>query len=193
MTAPHEVPPTGALAARAEALRAMLPVLETPRARLRPPRLEDFPAWAGILCSERAVHMDGPYARDDAFQDFDSAVGSWLLRGFGPWTVEDRATGATLGFVAVNMEPSDHEPELGWFVLPMAEGRGLTGEAAAAARDWAWANGVPSLVSYVGPDNARSAALARRLGAARDPGAEAAFGGTNDADVTVWRHPRPTP
>ena len=32
-----------------------------------------------------------------------------------PFAVEDRTTGEVLGFVAVNMEPSDHEPELGWF------------------------------------------------------------------------------
>jgi RimJ/RimL family protein N-acetyltransferase len=49
------------------------------------------------------------------------------------------------------------------------------------------------LVSYIDPDNARSAALATRLGARRDAKAEAAFDGTPDAGVQVFRHPRPDP
>ena len=47
---PHEVPPApGPLADLAAALRALLPRLDTPRTRLRPPTLADFPAWADLL------------------------------------------------------------------------------------------------------------------------------------------------
>jgi RimJ/RimL family protein N-acetyltransferase len=189
---PHEVPPPpGPLADRAAALAALVPVLETARTRLRAPALGDFPAWAEILCSDRAAHMDGPYDRDTAFVELEASVGAWALRGHGCWTVEDRATGEPLGFVCLNMEPSDRETELGYFFRDAAEGRGLALEAATAARDWAWGQGLPSLVSYVDPENARSGALAARLGAARDPHAEAEFAGTPDAGVAVWRHPRP--
>ncbi len=186
---PHEAPlapgPAADLAAR---LAGLVPALDTARARLRLPTLADFPAWAEILCSPRAVYMDGPCSRDDAFREFAAAVGSWLLRGHGAFTVVDRATGETLGFVCLNMEPSDHEPELGFFVREAAEGRGLAFEAAEAVRDWAVRQGVPSLVSYVDPANLRSCALAARLGARRDPEAEAAFAGTADEGVAVFRH-----
>lgn len=189
---PHEVPPPpGPFADRAAALRALVPVVETARTRLRAPTLDDVPAWAEILCSPRARYMDGPYERDDAFVELEASAGAWLLRGHGAWTVEDRATGEPLGFVCLNMEPSDHETELGYFFREVAEGQGLAFEAAAAARDWAWGQGARSLVSYVDPENPRSAALARRLGAARDAGAEAAFAGSPSAGVAVWRHPRP--
>lgn len=190
---PHEVPPTGALAALAERLAGLVPVLETARTRLRAPRLEDLPAWTEILGSDRARWMDGPHGRDDAFVEFAASAGSWLLRGHGPWTVEDRRTGEALGFVLLNLEPSDREPELGFFLREGAEGKGLAFEAAAAARDWGFAMGLPSLVSYVDPRNLRSGALAARLGAARDAAAEAEFAGTPDAGVAVWRHPRPEP
>jgi RimJ/RimL family protein N-acetyltransferase len=188
---PHEMPPTGATAALAIGLQHMVPEIATERTRLRALRMEDFPAWAEILCSPRAAWMDGPYSRDDAFVEFEATAGAWLLRGHGGWTVEDRAAGEVLGFVCLNLEPSDQEPELGFFFREGAEGRGLAFEAASAARDWAWAQGLPSLVSYVDPDNARSAALAQRLGASRDAKAEAAFEGTPDAGVHVFRHPRP--
>ena len=191
MSPPHEVPPTGASAKLATHLRAGVPEVATARTRLRAMRLEDFPAWAEILCSDRARWMDGPYGRDDAFVEFEASTGAWLLRGHGCWTVADLATDEVLGFVCLNMEPSDRETELGFFVREGAEGRGLAWEAAAAARDWAWAQGFPSLVSYVDPANTRSAALAERLGARRDPGAEAEFVGTPDEGVAVYRHPRP--
>ena len=191
MTAPHEMPSTGPTADLADRLAAMVPVIEAGRVRLRAPRLSDLPAWTEILCSSRAVHMGGPYERDDAFMEFAAGVGSWLLRGHGVWTVDARDGGETLGFVLVGFEPSDREPELGFFLREGAEGRGHAFEAAAAARDWSWAQGLPSLVSYVDPENARSARLALRLGARRDAEAEAAYAGTPDEGVAVFRHPRP--
>lgn len=188
---PHEVPPTGATAALAARLAGLVPSLDTDRTRLRAMRLEDFPAWAEILCSPRATYMNGPYGRDDAFMELAAAAGSWLLRGHGGWTIEDRDTGEVLGFALIGFETSDREPELGFFLRASAEGRGFAFEAACAARDWAWSMGLPSLVSYVDPANDRSARLAARLGAARDPDAEAEYAGTPDEGIAVFRHPRP--
>ncbi len=191
MTLLYEVPPTGVPAELAADLRAGVPEVATGNTRLRAMRLEDFPAWVEILCSDRACWMDGPYERDEAFTEFAASAGSWLLRGHGCWTIADPESGEALGFVCLNMEPPDHETELGFFLRVVAEGRGLAFEAATAARDWAWAQGLPSLVSHVDPANARSAALAERLGARRDPAAEAKFAGTLDEGVAVYRHPRP--
>jgi RimJ/RimL family protein N-acetyltransferase len=73
-------------------------------------------------------------------------------------------------------------------VLPEAEGRGLAHEAAGAALAWGKAQGLPALVSYVDPANARSIRLAERLGGRRDGAAEAAFAGTSGEGVGVWRH-----
>ena len=96
--------------------------------------------------------------------------------------------GPALGFICLNLEPGDQEPELGFFVTEAAEGQGLTAEAATAVRDWARAQGLASLVSYVDPENHRSVRLATRLGAARDGRAEAAYAGTPDQGIAVFRH-----
>ncbi|EYD77958.1 Acetyltransferase (GNAT) family [Rubellimicrobium mesophilum DSM 19309] len=191
MTALHEVVIPGAPAALAERLSALVPSLGTERTRLRAIRLSDVDAWAEILCTDRSRWMDGPMSRDDAFVELAASAGGWLLRGIGFWTVEARDGGEVLGFAGVNMEPSDREPELGYFFREAAEGRGYALESCTAARDWAWSQGLPSLVSYVDPENRRSAALAERLGARRDQEAEAAYRGTPDEGVAVYRHPRP--
>lgn len=190
MIAPaHERPPAhGPLADRAASLRGALPVLTTPRLRLDAPDLTDFPAWAEILCSPRARYMDGPYTRDDAYAEFAAMLGTWVLHGHGVFALRPLAGGPALGFVCLNMEPGDQEPELGFFVTKAAEGRGLAAEAAAAVRDWARGQGVTSLVSYVDPDNQRSVSLATRLGAVRDALAEAAYSETPDAGIAVFRH-----
>jgi RimJ/RimL family protein N-acetyltransferase len=191
MTALHEVVIPGAPAALAERLSALVPTVETSRARLRALRLSDMDAWAEILCTDRSRWMDGPMSRDDAFIELAASAGGWLLRGIGFWAVETREGGEVLGFAGVNMEPSDREPELGYFFREAVEGRGYATEACRAARDWVWVQGLPSLVSYVDPENLRSIAVAERLGARRDPEAEAAYAGTPDEGVAVYRHPRP--
>ena len=188
MTLPHEIPPYGPSAALVDEVTGPLPMIDTARCLLRPPVLADLPAWYAILCSDRARYMDGPYDRDAAYVEFAASVGAWLLHGHGLCTVVDRASGAVLGFVSLNMEPGDREPELGYFFLPEACGRGLATEAVRAMRDWARVQCLPSLVSYIDPANTRSAALAARLGARRDQAAEFAYYGTPDAGVQVWRH-----
>jgi RimJ/RimL family protein N-acetyltransferase len=166
MTAPHETPIPGPAADLAARLSAAVPVLETAHLRLRLPALADFDAWAAVFTTEVSRFMDGPYDRSDAFTDFAASVGTWLLRGHGPLAVEDKATGATLGFVLIGFEPGDLEPELGWFLLPAAEGRGIAAEAAIALRAYAFDRlGMTRLVSYIAPENTRSRALAARLGA----------------------------
>jgi RimJ/RimL family protein N-acetyltransferase len=177
---PHETPLPGPAADLAARIAAAIPVIETARLRLRAPRLTDLPAWHEIFLGPSAPFLGGPFDRDDSFTDFAATVGLWLLRGHGVWAVEPRDGGATLGFVLVGFEPGDREPELGYLFTPAGEGRGYATEAAQAARDWALHSmHLPSLVSYVAPDNTRSQRLAARLGAVPD-GCE--------QGSTVWRH-----
>lgn len=166
---PHESPIPGTAADFAAMLSARLPVLKTGRLRLRAMRLADFDAWAEILCGHAAPHLGGPFTRDEAFVEFAASAGMWLLRGFGPWTVEPKDGGAVLGFVLIGFEPGDQEPELGYLFRPMAEGRGFATEAVTAARDHAFSVlGMDRLASYIDPENARSRRLAERLGAVRE-------------------------
>lgn len=186
VTYPWEMPIDGPAADFAVELRDALPVLTTERLTLRPPTLADFDPYREILMSERAVHMGGPMTREGAWRDFAQCTATWLLRGHGPWVIEETATARVLGFTVICMEVGDREPELGWFLIADAEGRGFAGEAAQAAKAHGIRTlGLPSLVSYIDGVNTRSTALAARIGgwpdesAAKDLGVEG---------VVVYRH-----
>lgn len=139
------------------------PTLTTARLTLRMPVLADFEPRAAYFASDRAVHEGGPYDRATAWRFFASEVGLWPLKGYGPFSVEIDGTYA--GEVGIYHAADYPEPELGWFVVPKAEGRGIAAEAARAVMAWARAAfGWDHLVNYIHPDNARSIALGLRLG-----------------------------
>ena len=80
------------------------------------------------------------------------------------------------------------EPEIAWTVFDGAEGRGIAFESATAARDHAYtALGWTTAVSLIAPDNPRSIALARRLGAVHDGDYPHPDHGT----LQIYRHPAP--
>jgi RimJ/RimL family protein N-acetyltransferase len=156
---------------------------------LRAPRIDDFDAYARIVGGDAGAYVGGPFDREEAWLDFAQMVAGWLLRGAGLWSIERREDGALIGFLPLNHEFGDPEIEIGWFLVPEAEGQGLAREAADAARRFAFAElGLPTLVSYVDRTNDRSRRLAERLGArpeaAPHPG---------DPEVLVFRHQAPEP
>jgi RimJ/RimL family protein N-acetyltransferase len=161
------------------------PTLTTERLIMRTPQMADFDAFAAHCASDRASFATGPLDRAQSWREFASAAGQWVLSGFGAWSITDKDTNAYLGEVVI-MKPAEFpEVELGWTLMARAEGKGFAYEAALAARDWAFgAGGLPTLVSYIKPDNARSVALAERLGAVRDLNAAA----PSVSDL-VYRHP----
>ena len=161
------------------------PVLETERLILRAPCAADWPPSAAFLASERARFVGGPVEAPAAWRIFGHVVGHWVLRGFGLFVFCDKATGTALGTAGPWFPEGWPEPEIGWTLWRAGdEGRGLAREAAEATLTHAYCGlGWRTAVSYIDPANARSIALAERLGAARD---EAASG--PDASTLVYRH-----
>jgi RimJ/RimL family protein N-acetyltransferase len=98
--------------------------------------------------------------------------------------VDLRTTGECVGQVGINHGPLFPEKELGWQLYEGREGRGYATEAAKALRDWAARTlRIDRLVSYVHPENHRSAAVAERLGAILDMDAP-----RQDPGDLVYRH-----
>lgn len=163
-----------------------IPVIETERLILREPRLSDMDAMVAFYAGEERTRFIG--GSIDAFQVWGrlaGQIGHWALRGYGMWMVEERATGATVGRIGLIYPETWPEPELGWHVFDGFEGRGYAYEAASAARDTAAAQfGLTGLISLIDPENTRSQALARRLGARVER--EMEFMGH---PCEVWRHP----
>ena len=167
MTFACETPRSGIAATFALALQGQLPTLATDRLILRAPRVTDFDTFFAIAGTDRGAHLGGPMTREDAWADFSQMTATWLLHGHGVWTVGH--AGDIAGFVLLGFEPGDREPELGFLLTEAAEGMSIAYEAACAAIDHAFTTlGWSTLISYVDPDNARSIALARRLGGLPD-------------------------
>lgn len=145
------------------------PVLETERLVLRPPRREDFEAWAATLGDPAvARHLGGAMGRHAAWKNFLAAVGAWHVQGFYVFSVIDKASGQWVGRVGP-LHPIDWPgTEVGWTLARAAWGRGYATEAAAAAIDWAFAMlGWTEVIHCIAPGNVESRAVATRLGSAR--------------------------
>lgn len=178
MTFACETPRDGAAARFALHLAEQLPTMTTQRLILRAPRVTDFDTYAEIMCGPRGRFAGGPMDREAAWLDFAQMTSTWVLHGHGVWTIGH--SGGIAGFVLLGFEPGDHEPELGFLLTKDAEGKGIAFEAAQAALSHAFDTlGWQTLVSYIDPDNTRSAALAANLGAEPD--------GTLDG-AQVWRY-----
>lgn len=162
------------------------PTLTTTRLCLRGHTLADLDTLCDLFETERAQYMGGPVPRKDAWRWLASEVAMWDLMGHGAWGVET-LEGDFIGQVGLLKPPHFPEVELGWTLLAEAEGKGYALEAALAAQHWAWEQGFETLVSYIDPANARSIALAKRLGAMLDEKAPLPRGETPE-ETAVYRH-----
>jgi len=132
--------------------------------------------------------MGGPLNREDTWLDFTQCLASWMLNGYGLWTVTTKDE-AVQGFVTVCRGYEDLEPELGYFFLESATGKGFAAEATKAARNWATLTlKVGSLVSYIDGKNTASTRVAEKVGGRRDTVAEQVFSGTDYEGDVIYRH-----
>jgi RimJ/RimL family protein N-acetyltransferase len=162
-----------------------LPQLTTDRLILRGPAMEDFEPAAAFGASSRAEFVGGRVDRYQAWRGFLTVVGHWAVRGYGLFTLVLRDGGAIAGRTGLINHDGWPEPELGWHLFDGFEGAGYATEAALAVRAHAAsAHGLTRLISLIEPENTRSVALARRLGAAYERDAV-----VTGAPCQIWRHP----
>jgi RimJ/RimL family protein N-acetyltransferase len=166
-----------------------IPVIETERLILRAPRVSDLEAMLAFNASPRSGFLGGGAPRQAVWRALLANIGHWAVRGFGFWTVENRA-GEIVGRVGVIDHDEWPEPELGWHLFDGHEGRGYALEAALAARTDAQRRlGLPPLMSLIDPANARSIALALRMGAVAE---SETIEPNLRTPVRLFRHPRGT-
>ena len=161
-----------------------IPRLETDRLVLRAPKLADFEHWAAFFASPRSEYERGPLSREDGYRAWAADVALWTLRGYGPFGLDEKATGAYVGEVGIYQSDEFPGPELGWFVVPEAEGKGYALEAARRVIDWIGETlGWDRITNIIDPRNERSIALGLRLGGVIDP----CLPGIDPGDVVI-RH-----
>lgn len=145
------------------------PVIETPRLRIRPPVMDDvdvFHARRNHPDVARYQNWELPYPLDKALgvvagdiADRDEADGWNML------VVTDRATGETLGDLAIGMTFQGRCAEIGYSFHPDHWGKGFAIEASAALVEHLFEEvGVSRISGMLHPDNPASARVLERVG-----------------------------
>lgn len=167
-----------------------IPTLDTARLRLRAFSEADFPAYRALVADPEVMRFLGdgrPLSEIDAWRQLATIVGHWVLRGFGLWAVEERATGQFVGRVGL-LEPGGWPGfELAYTIAPTFWRRGYAREAAGAALRYAQQTlRRTEIISVIRPDNVASVRVASALGATRSHAIEF-FGASAD----IYRYPVP--
>ncbi len=145
-----------------------IPTLETPRLRLRCPREQDTDGVAAMFADARYMRFlgDGKTAdRAAAWRAIAGALGHWVLRDYGFFSIEEKATGRFIGWTGLLSPEGWPGVEIAWGIAPSSWGQGLATEAAEGVRDYAFASlCLPRLVSLIHPENATSIRVAVKIG-----------------------------
>jgi RimJ/RimL family protein N-acetyltransferase len=140
--------------------------IETERLVLRPPRLEDLDAWAGLMSdAEAARFIGGVQPRALAWRGLMTMAGAWNLQGFAMFSVIEKSTGRWIGRLGPWMPEGWPGTEVGWGLVRDCWGKGYATEGATAAIDWVFATlDWVEVIHLIAADNLASQAVAKRLG-----------------------------
>jgi len=167
------------------------PTLETERLLLRRPVEADLDGWAVLVGDpDSARFIGGVVSRAEARRGMAAMTGSWLLKGFGMFSIVEKSSGRWIGRLGPWQPEGWPGTEVGWGLIKDAWGRGYAAEGATAAIDWAFDNlGWTQVIHTIDPRNLPSIALAERLGS-RDLGPCRLPPPLDNLEVRAWGQTR---
>ena len=142
--------------------------IETARLRLRTWREDDLAPYARICADPEVMrYLSGPMTREHSEQQVSEFVRHWEERGFGLWAVEEKSSGAFIGFIGLlyheDWSEGKHRTEVGWRL-----GRpfwGLATEGAMASLRYGFEEvGLDLIISIAVPENLASRRVMEKLG-----------------------------
>jgi len=107
-----------------------------------------------------------PLNESESWRAMASAVGHWVLKGYGPYAIECKESNRVCGIAGLWFPNDWPEPEIKWGLVRSYWGRGYATEAAREVRRMAqeWLPDL-SLISLIFSGNNASARVAKTLGA----------------------------
>jgi RimJ/RimL family protein N-acetyltransferase len=143
-----------------------IPTLETPRLFLRAFRPADFESYAAMSANPEVMrYIDDVQDRESAFRSFCASIGHWAVRGYGPWAVEERASGRVVGRAGLFHWERWPAIEVGYLLDPSAWGKGYATEAAQRSLRYAHETvGARGVVAFIQPENVASVRVVEKLG-----------------------------
>ncbi len=144
--------------------------LETDRLIFRQWAKADYPTFADFYTQDaNARFVGGVKGPEDSWRMMATYAGHYELNGFSYLAIDEKATNTLIGTVGLWKSDPWPEHELGYWLLPISQGKGYGVEAGLAVKNYALNTlQFPSLVSYIDPTNEPSKKLALRLGAHYD-------------------------
>ncbi len=144
--------------------------LETQRLIFRQWQHSDYPRLAEFYRTENnARFVGGIKTPEESWRLMSTYIGHYELQGYSYLAIDEKSTGELIGTIGLwNSDPWP-EPELGYWLLPSAQGRGFGVEGGKAVKHYALQTlQLSSLVSYIDAANEPSKRLALKLGAKYD-------------------------
>jgi len=163
-------------------------LFQTDRLEVRPYRLEDAEDVFDLYGDPEAVVFIGNQV-EESMETLREAIQRFINRyeerdGLGFWAVVEKASGKVIGSIILRPLPGHPEIEIGWHFARRVWGKGLAFEAARGCLQYGRERyGFRRIVAVIHPENARSLALARRLGMAHE-GRIFAF--NQDLELFAW-------
>lgn len=153
----------------------MPPVITTQRLHLRNWLSTDADPFYAINQDPLVYeYLKGPMTMDEVRDFIDRMQQQFTLGGYTLWAVEEKSSGAMMGFVGLNHTdwPAHFTPavEIGWRLGSQYWGKGYATEAAKAVLSYAFeALSLTELVSLTAVANQRSRRVMEKIGMTHDP------------------------
>ena len=145
-----------------------IPTITTERLTLRAFRPEDAPALQAILEQEDVLKYfpgDDPPTLERTERFVTRQIDQWAERGYAWWAVEDRATGALLGWNGLQFLPETEETEIGYLLHKEFWGQGLATEAGHQGIRYGFETvGLDRIIALAHPENTASRRVMEKLG-----------------------------
>ena len=148
-------------------------VIETPRLILKVPSLEEFAPWCAFMADEDSARFIGKAQPPSAvWRSICTMIGAWQAEGHAMFSVFEKQTGSWVGRLGPWTPHGWPGKEVGWGIIPAAQGKGYALEGSMAAMDFAVdVLGWTDIIHSINPDNVNSQKVAMRLGSVnRGPG-----------------------
>jgi len=144
--------------------------LETERLIFRQWQHSDYKSLAKFYDNEENTRFLGGIKKpEEAWRLMATYIGHYELNGYSYLAIDEKTSGSLIGTVGLWNSYPWPEHELGYWLIPYAQGKGFGVEAGLAVKNFALETlKVNSLVSYIDQANEPSKKLAQRLGANYD-------------------------
>ena len=148
------------------ALHSAPRTLTTARLSLLPPGREHLPDLIRLKADERVFGfmLHGTRSPERTKEELEDDMEFWLVRGYGTWSVFERATGEFLGIAGLMERPDGRGVALRFALWPECRGKGYAREAAAAALEFGHRAGLKRIIAVARESNLASRGVLSDIG-----------------------------